>query len=142
MGNGSAVKAAARSIHPQIFTAGARPAETLDEEDEEDGLYAKVAAEAAAKRAAKRQKYTAPALPPPLEDAKIEGPRRVSAAVEKNRGLTPHRRRDIKNPRVKVCPSILSFVGHLVCPLNCGCMIPQHGRPFCTRCTASNWGFV
>ena len=31
----------------------------------------------------------------------MEGARKVSRAVEKNRGLTPHRRRDIKNPRVK-----------------------------------------
>jgi len=31
----------------------------------------------------------------------VEGARKVSRAVEKNRGLTPHRRRDIKNPRVK-----------------------------------------
>lgn len=46
-------------------------------------------------------RYTAPALPPPLPDATVEGARKVSRAVEKNRGLTPHRRRDIKNPRVK-----------------------------------------
>ncbi len=31
----------------------------------------------------------------------MAGARAVSRAVEKNRGLTPHRRKDIKNPRVK-----------------------------------------
>ena len=54
------------------------------------------------KKAAKLAKYSAPALQPPLEDEQINGARKVTKAVEKNRGLTPHRRKDTKNPRVKV----------------------------------------
>ena len=46
--------------------------------------------------------YGAKPLQPPRPDPEAEGPRAISKAVEKNRGLTPHRRKDIKNPRVKV----------------------------------------
>ena len=46
--------------------------------------------------------YGAKPLKPPRPDPESEGPRAISKAVEKNRGLTPHRRKDIKNPRVKV----------------------------------------
>lgn len=40
-------------------------------------------------------------LHPPREDDTISGAREINQAIEKNRGLTPHRRKDLKNPRKK-----------------------------------------
>lgn len=36
-----------------------------------------------------------------LQDDSAEGPRSVSKAILKNRGLTPHRSKSVRNPRVK-----------------------------------------
>ena len=36
---------------------------------------------------------------PPLADPEGGEARGISAAIQQNRGLTPHRRKDIKNPR-------------------------------------------
>ena len=49
----------------------------------------------------KRMKNAPDALLPPLEDPVTSGARQIDKAIEKNRGLTPHRRRDLKNPRKK-----------------------------------------
>lgn len=69
----------------------------------EDEEYAKARKIAHGKRAAKQVTYTAASLQPPLHDVQIEdGHRKISSAVDRNRGLTPHRRKDTKNPRVKV----------------------------------------
>lgn len=76
--------------------------EDKDDEGEEDPFYAEAAEAARSKKKHKRDTYTAPVTRPPLALPEAEGPRKVSKAVEKNRGLTPHRRRDLKNPRVKV----------------------------------------
>ena len=82
----------------------------------------------------RQDKYAAQPLHPPVAAAETEGPRAISRAVEKNRGLTPHRRKDIKNPRVKVplcdlycCPymvvaelqvaAMLFSIGLTRCPL-------------------------
>jgi len=75
---------------------------------EEDDFYA---ASRAARDAAKRLKGDAAlarraadrTLPPPLpDDRQADGELRpITDAIQRNRGLTPHRRRDLKNPRVK-----------------------------------------
>ena len=70
--------------------------------DDDNELYNNVARQAASKKAARQAKYKAPELSAPLDDELEDGPRRLSKAVEKNRGLTPHRRKDAKNPRLKV----------------------------------------
>ncbi len=54
-----------------------------------------------AKKAARQQSYHHPNLEPPLPDPTTHGARKIDRAIEKNRGLTPHRRRDLKNPRKK-----------------------------------------
>jgi U3 small nucleolar RNA-associated protein 3 len=52
-------------------------------------------------RQQKRMKNVPDALFPPLEDPLTSGARQIDKAIEKNRGLTPHRRKDLKNPRKK-----------------------------------------
>eukprot|EP00890_Picochlorum_soloecismus_P003905 jgi/Picsp_1/4515/NSC_06736-R1_sas10 utp3 c1d family len=52
-------------------------------------------------RQQKRMKNAPDALFPPLEDPLTSGARQIDKAIEKNRGLTPHRRKDLKNPRKK-----------------------------------------
>ena len=52
----------------------------------------------------KRQKQAAnapDALLPPMAEPTGTGARKIGTAIEKNRGLTPHRRKDLKNPRKK-----------------------------------------
>ena len=71
------------------------------EEDYDDGEYLAVAARSRASKAARRAAFAAPAPHVPLARSDADGPRAITRDVEKNRGLTPHRRRDIKNPRVK-----------------------------------------
>ena len=49
----------------------------------------------------KRDANAPDALLPPMADPTGTGARRIGNAIEKNRGLTPHRRKDLKNPRKK-----------------------------------------
>ena len=103
-----------------LHTRSAKPskrahASSFDDADDapaEDPFYAQAAEAAKGRKKQKSSKYSAGPTLPPLTEPESEGPRKVSRAVEKNRGLTPHRRRDLKNPRVKVCqpckPVVLS----------------------------------
>ena len=49
----------------------------------------------------KRDANAPDALLPPMAEATGTGARKIDTAIEKNRGLTPHRRKDLKNPRKK-----------------------------------------
>jgi U3 small nucleolar RNA-associated protein 3 len=110
--DGAAGRKAARlaqeedEMPPPLRPGGKRGAAA--EGAEEDAFYA---ASRAARQAAKRLKGEAAAqqraqqrmLPPPLaEPGQEDGELRpITDAIQRNRGLTPHRRRDLKNPRKK-----------------------------------------
>lgn len=66
---------------------------------EKDEFYAGAEAAARDRKAARREVYARPAPLPPSADAVEEGSRKIGRDIEKNRGLTPHRSRDKKNPR-------------------------------------------
>ena len=49
----------------------------------------------------KRESRALDQLLPPMAEPVAPGARKIGSAIEKNRGLTPHRRKDLKNPRKK-----------------------------------------
>ncbi|GFR45262.1 hypothetical protein Agub_g6368 [Astrephomene gubernaculifera] len=68
---------------------------------EEDDFYAQAKADAATRKKARAEAHRAPALAPPAPDPKTDAARGITDEIQRNRGLTPHRRRDQKNPRKK-----------------------------------------
>ena len=78
------------------------PDELAGVNDEDNELYEEVKESKKRKKAAKDAKYGAAPARAPAEDEVVAGPRKVTREVDQNRGLTPHRRKDMKNPRVKV----------------------------------------
>lgn len=60
-----------------------------------------LAAEQTTKKRARKEARAVPDTLPPLPDTAAEGARKISTAIEKNRGLTPHRAKAGKNPRKK-----------------------------------------
>ena len=62
-------------------------------------IVLRLQASAQAKKAAKANKRQKPALKPPQPDSESHEARAITTEIHKNRGLTPHRRKDIKNPR-------------------------------------------
>ncbi|GFH17015.1 Sas10 domain-containing protein [Haematococcus lacustris] len=72
------------------------------EQGEEDDFYQAAKEAAASRKKARAEAHRAPQLPPPLPDPSAGARARgITKAIEKNRGLTPHRRKDLKNPRKK-----------------------------------------
>eukprot|EP00850_Spirogloea_muscicola_P004008 SM000017S02748 [mRNA] locus=s17:60963:65774:+ [translate_table: standard] len=69
----------------------------------EDEFYTAAKERRAANIAAKAAKYGKgePASPTPAKDSGVDGKRNISYQIEKNRGLTPHRKKLTKNPRKK-----------------------------------------
>lgn len=54
-----------------------------------------------AKKKAKAESRRGPTAHPPLAEEHRAEARKVTTEIQKNRGLTPHRRKDLKNPRKK-----------------------------------------
>jgi U3 small nucleolar RNA-associated protein 3 len=76
--------------------------------EDADGYYDMVAARSTAKKQDKLDRATAYALAAkeggvvvPEEIIGEDGRRQISYAIEKNKGLTPHRKKSVRNPRVK-----------------------------------------
>ncbi|PPD90668.1 hypothetical protein GOBAR_DD12407 [Gossypium barbadense] len=74
--------------------------DTEDTEESEDEFYKQVKQQRAAKLAAKAEIYTRTSAPPSLPET-VEGKRLITHQIEKNRGLTRQRNKNIKNPRKK-----------------------------------------
>jgi U3 small nucleolar RNA-associated protein 3 len=84
------------------------PATKRDDFEDEDGYYDMIAARSADKKATKLERAEAYALAK-KEGAQVveeevigdDGRRMISYQIQKNKGLTPHRKKSVRNPRVK-----------------------------------------
>ncbi|KIJ64480.1 hypothetical protein HYDPIDRAFT_28421 [Hydnomerulius pinastri MD-312] len=72
-----------------------------DDATEVNGYYDLVKQAAASKKAQKKAEYEAATARPDLDLDDTTGPRSVTRAILKNKGLTPHRPKAVRNPRVK-----------------------------------------
>lgn len=89
----------------------AKSAVNFDEDDfggggggargEEDEFYQAAKTAAISKKRQRQETHAYPDLLPPSEEPRTEGARRINSAIEKNRGLTPHKKKELKNPRKK-----------------------------------------
>ena len=68
---------------------------------EEDAFYVAAKEAAVANKRQRQAAYSRPELLPPARDPTTDSARRINNAIEKNRGLTPHRKKELKNPRKK-----------------------------------------
>eukprot|EP00873_Tetraselmis_striata_P000222 jgi/Tetstr1/420486/TSEL_011599.t1 len=67
-----------------------------------DATYSEAVKKASSKLAARKGKYAFPETQPPTKDAEVDNSMRaIGRDIEKNRGLTPHRSKEKKNPRKK-----------------------------------------
>jgi U3 small nucleolar RNA-associated protein 3 len=77
------------------------PDEAGSSGDYEDEFYKASKEQSQLKKAAKATKYSRTATQFGAEEKLAEGKRGINKQIEKNKGLTPHRKKAIKNPRVK-----------------------------------------
>lgn len=72
-----------------------------DSMHEEDEFYQKAKARLEARKEGKKKRKlgTSRTSFPPLEDKQANGKREIGYNIQKNRGLTPNRNKDLKNPR-------------------------------------------
>ncbi|KAJ7534374.1 hypothetical protein O6H91_13G091500 [Diphasiastrum complanatum] len=76
------------------------PEDGIETKPVEDEFYQEVKELRASKQAEKAAKYSRN-LVLPVEEADADGKRHITYQMEKNRGLTPHRKKMTKNPRKK-----------------------------------------
>jgi len=69
--------------------------------DDADGYYELVKRKTKEKKAKKKADYEEAAARPDFEDVTVTGPRSLTRAILANKGLTPHRSKSVRNPRVK-----------------------------------------
>lgn len=89
--------------------ARAKSAVNFDEDDfggggargEEDEFYQAAKTAASSKKRQRQESHAYPDLLPPSEEPRTAGARPINSAIEKNRGLTPHKKKELKNPRKK-----------------------------------------
>lgn len=81
--------------------SGSEPDEAGPSGDFEDDFYKSAKEQSQLKKAAKASKYDRGTGRFAAEDALAEGKRGINKQIEMNKGLTPHRKKAIKNPRVK-----------------------------------------
>lgn len=74
--------------------------DSISNDPEEDDFYKQARLLKEAKEATKQAKYSRMLLTP-VEEEDAEGKRSITWQMEKNRGLTPHRKKTNKNPRKK-----------------------------------------
>jgi len=69
----------------------------------ENGYYDRVSRQSKARKEKKKADYEAmqEAHKPTYEEDSANGPRSLTRAILKNKGLTPHRSKSVRNPRVK-----------------------------------------
>ncbi|KAF9013454.1 Sas10 C-terminal domain-containing protein [Cyathus striatus] len=74
-----------------------------DDENNAEGYYELVKKKSKEKKEQKKKEYgvAQAALRPDMDDDDSSGPRSLTRAILKNRGLTPHRSKSVRNPRVK-----------------------------------------
>ncbi|GMI78914.1 EMBRYO DEFECTIVE 2777, Thallo [Hibiscus trionum] len=80
--------------------SGEENGDAEESEDSEDEFYKQVKQQRAAKLSAKAEIYTRTSEPPSLPET-VDGKRQITHQIEKNRGLTRQRNKNIKNPRKK-----------------------------------------
>ncbi|EGN92133.1 hypothetical protein SERLA73DRAFT_173106 [Serpula lacrymans var. lacrymans S7.3] len=96
-------------VDPELETDGKKEKKKRKEmddeadEDEVDGYYELVKRQATEKKMKKKMDYEVAqaAARPDFNSNEMDGPRSITRAIMKNRGLTPHRSKSVRNPRVK-----------------------------------------
>ena len=84
---------------PRALSVSRAAGAAAEDDDVNDDLYMEMRDGQSRKRALKKASYAFPQRFTPAEAPSVAGARSATRAMIKNRGLTPHRPKDAKNPR-------------------------------------------